>query len=119
MGVSYFASDYTSKTLRMSMAYFGMDVSAQSQSGNLRVNTLPKFTLEEDFNEVMESLSKDISRLPRRCKVVIIDAVTNLVLCGQEGATLGLFYSLNLLCSEGNAARAKPGSCLLTPSLST
>ena len=101
------------------MAYFGMDVSAQSQSGNLRVNTLPKFTLEEDFNEVMESLSKDISRLPRRCKVVIIDAVTNLVLCGQEGATLGLFYSLNLLYSEGNAARTKPGSCLLTPSLST
>lgn len=100
MGVSYFAADYTPKTLRTSTAYLGMDVSAQLQSGKLRVNTLPKFTPEEDSREVMSSLPKGISRLPRRCKVVIIDAVTNLVLCGQESATLGLFYSLNLMCSE-------------------
>jgi archaellum biogenesis ATPase FlaH len=90
MGVSYFASDYTTKTLRTSMAYLGMDVSAQLQSGKLGVNTLPKFTLE-DSSGVMSSLPKGISRLPRRCKVVIIDAVTNLVLCDQESATLGYF----------------------------
>ena len=101
MGVFYFASDYTTKTLRTSMAYLGMDVSAQLQSGKLGVNTLPKFTLEEDSSGVMSSLPKGISRLPRRCEVVIIDAVTNLVLCDQESATLGLFYSLNLMCSEG------------------
>ena len=62
------------------MAYLGMDVSAQLESGKLRVNTLPRFTPEEDSSEVIASLPNDIRRLPRRCKVVIIDAVTNLVL---------------------------------------
>ena len=58
-----------------------------------RVNTLPKFTPEKDSSEVIASLPKDISRLLRRCEVVIIDAVTKLVLCGRKGATLRLFFA--------------------------
>lgn len=101
MGVAYFASDHTPETLSARMTSLGMDVSTRIQSGRLGVNTLPKFTPEEDSSEVLMALPKDIGRLPSRCKVVVVDAVTNLVLCGQESATLGFFYSLNLLCSEG------------------
>ncbi|MDA0734477.1 MAG: response regulator [Chloroflexi bacterium] len=101
MGVAYFASDHTPETLSARMASLGMEISTRLQSGKLGVNTLPKFTPEEDSSEVMASLPKDITRLPSRCRVVVVDAITNLVLCAQESATLGFFYSLKLLCSEG------------------
>lgn len=101
MGVAYYASDHTPETLSARMTSLGMEIAPQIQSGKFAVNTLPKFTPEEDSSEVMASLPKDIGRLPSRCKVVVVDAITNLVLCASESATLGFFYSLKLWCSEG------------------
>jgi len=102
-GVAYFTSDTTPNNLVAQMGSIGLDVSGYLKEGKFRIYPLEEPAVGGDPERLMALLSLDIERLPRKYKVVFLDAITTLASYSGHRAILGLFSYCKRLCGSGRA----------------
>ena len=99
--VAYFTSEHTPHGLSMQMDAIGLDVSKFLGNDQLAIYPVEEPVEGEDAGPLLSALALDVDRLPKSCKFVVVDAITNLAGFSQEPAILGFFSSLRRQSSKG------------------
>jgi len=99
--VACFTSGNDVKSLLSQMASIGLDV-----SGYLRTNKFVIYPIEEpppdaDFGVLLTELARKIESVPRQCKVVCVDSITNFASASPDHAVVGFFSTCKRLCVDG------------------
>ena len=106
-GVTYFTPDGTAKDLATQMESIGLDVMDYLRPGLLRVCPLEETTLGQDpdcafsLENLMVLVAQEMERFTSQDRVIIVDAITDLVTNSEDRALVRFFSSCKRLCNEG------------------
>ena len=101
IGVSYYTTENTVKSLLTQMASLSLDVTDYFLIDRFRVYPMQISTQEIEAEDAFERISRHIERLPRSFGVCLVDSVTNLVTHTKETGILDFFLRCKELCDTG------------------
>ena len=101
MGVVYYTTENTIKSLISQMASLSLEVTDHFLVDRLRVYPLFVSTKDVDATWAFLQLSRHIEALPESFKVVIVDSVTNLVTHSRGEDIIDFFINCKELCDQG------------------
>ena len=101
VGVAYYTTENTVKSLLNQMSSLSLEVTDQFLVDRFRVYPLQISSKETNTDAIFALLSKHIEILPESFKVVIVDSVTNVVTHSNESNVIDFFLACKELCDEG------------------
>ena len=101
MGVGYYTTENTVKSLLTQMASLGLDVTDYFLVDRLRIYPLQVSASDEQTEAMFTPLSNHIDTMPETFKVIVVDSVTNVVNHSKESSIIDFFIACKELCDEG------------------
>jgi len=101
VGVAYYTTENTVKSLLTQMSSLSLDVTDYFLVDRLRVYPLHISTKETNTEVAFALLAKHIEALPEVFKVIIVDSVTNVVTHSKEASVIDFFIGCKELCDVG------------------
>ena len=101
VGVVYYTTENTVKSLLTQMASLSLDVTDHFLVDRLRIYPLAISSKETDTEGIFLKLAAHIATLPESFKVILVDSVTNIITHSKEASIIDFFISCKELCDEG------------------
>jgi archaeal flagellar protein FlaH len=101
--VAYFSSEHTTRGLVTQMESIGMRISSDLHTRMLSVFPLEESAPDNDPQDRLKQLVRNIELLPKQYQVVTIDSITTLAGSAPEHCILEFFSSCKRLCSLGRS----------------
>jgi flagellar protein FlaH len=83
------------------MASIGLDVSGYLRSNKFLIYPIEEPPPDADNGILLVELAQKIEGVPRQCKVVCVDAITNFASASPDHAIVGFFSACKRLCVDG------------------
>jgi len=99
--VACFTSENSARSLVTQMKSIGMDVAADVRARKFLIDTLDEPSLSQDPGDLLAELGQAIAQIPKRYKVICVDAISNLTSISQDQAVIGFFASCKRVCNGG------------------
>jgi flagellar protein FlaH len=99
--VACFTSENDVKSLLSQMASIGLDVSGYLRSNKFLIYPIEEPPPDADNGILLVELAQKIEGVPRQCKVVCVDAITNFASASPDHAIVGFFSACKRLCVDG------------------
>lgn len=99
--VACFTSENSARSLVTQMGSIGMDVASAVRARKFIINTLDEPSLSEDPGTLLAELGQAIAQIPKRYKVICVDAITNLSSISEDPAIIGFFSSCKRVSNGG------------------
>ncbi len=115
--VTLFSSDQTAEILSQRMASIGMEVSRAVQDSTLSVRSFARPSSGENPSTLFSALASEIERLPRSCRLVLVDGITDLAILCDDRTIMGFFSTFQKLCVDGKAIVVVADSSAFDPAL--
>ena len=103
IGVVYYTTENTVKSLLTQMESLSLDVTDNFLLDRLRVYPLRISLNEMDPGSVFTRLYRHIDTLPGDFKVIIIDSITNIMTHSDQSVILDFFRACKELCDQGKS----------------
>ena len=78
LGVAYFTSQLTSRSLESQMSSMGLEAAKYFQAEKIRVYPLQEPITGEDSGTLLAALALEMERLQQTQNVIVVDAITDL-----------------------------------------
>ena len=101
VGVAYYTSENTVKSLVSQMGSLGLDVTDYFLVDRLRIIPLSISSKDVKGDSAFALIAKHIQSLPKSMEVAIIDSVTTLITHANEGSIIDFFIAAKELCDNG------------------
>jgi len=101
VGVVYYTTENTVKSLLTQMASLSLEVTDHFLVDRLRIYPLKISSKVDNSEAIFTRLAKHIATLPESFKVIIVDSVTNIVTHSKEFNIIDFFTSCKEVCDEG------------------
>ena len=101
VGVAYYTTENTVKSLLTQMASLNLDPTDYFLVDRLRVYPVQVSSKETDAEAVFARLCGHTEALPEMFKVVIIDSLTNILTHCEEASIVDFFVAFKELCEKG------------------
>ncbi|HLF04763.1 MAG TPA: ATPase domain-containing protein, partial [Dehalococcoidia bacterium] len=98
---AYFTSEHSRDSLMKQMASLALDVSGHMRGDRLRVFAVPEAKEGESVEPILGGLIQVMEALPVRCKLIVVDAITDLAGSSPESAVIAFFTACRRICSKG------------------
>ena len=101
IGVCYYTTENTVKSLVSQMASLSLEVTDHFLVDQIRVYPMQISSREIDADRSFALLAQHIEALPESFKIIIVDSVTNIVTHSHEASIIDFFSSCKRLCDAG------------------
>ena len=101
VGVAYYTTENTVKSLVSQMASLGMDSTDYFLVDRLRIYPLQVTSKEIETDYIFARLATHIEMLPEAFKLVVVDSLTNVVTHSNETNIIDFFIRCKEMCDEG------------------
>ena len=116
--VAYLTSEPDVTGLVSQMDSLGVDLSCHVKGGYLRIDPMELSSTGDD-TDLLAGLLENIRALPRRYKVIFVDAISTLVADGDAKSTTDFFSSCKRVCTNGRTIVLLAHSHILTKQMLT
>ena len=101
VGVAYYSTENTVKSLLTQMASLSLDCTDHFLVDRLRIYPLQVSSKDVNTEMVFHRLTRHTQMLPESFKVVMLDSLTNVVTHSKEASVVDFFVACKELCDEG------------------
>jgi flagellar protein FlaH len=101
MEVVYFTSEHTRESLITQINSLGLDLTAHLRANRLKVFGVPEPQEGENPEPLLAALAQAMERLPASCRLVVVDAVSDLAGSSPESAVIAFFTSCRRISNKG------------------
>ena len=101
LGMAYYSSENTVKSLMSQMSSLSLDVTDYFLCDRMRTYPLGIPANNTDSGEALRSLTTHFEALPVSFKLIIVDSLTGMVTHSEDRAIIEFFSSCKRLCDQG------------------
>ena len=104
--LAYFTSEYDDEGLLRQLGFLGRDAAAYFRNGRVRMHELqgsaPGWDPRqcEDPDRLLALLAVEMEDLPTKCKIIVVDPLTNLARHSRDTVVLNFFATCRRLCDS-------------------
>lgn len=101
LGVAYYTTENTVKSLLSQMSSLSLDVPDPFLVDRLRIYPMQIATKGVDTELVFSRLARHTATLPESFRVIIVDSLTNIITHGEDSSIVDFFVACKELCDNG------------------
>jgi flagellar protein FlaH len=101
--IAYFSSEHTVQSCVFQMASVDLGVTDYIGAGKFQIYPMQQSDSSGGVEPSMAELALDLARLSAQSKVIFVDQLPDLSMCGDDSAALSLFSSCQALRTKGTA----------------